>query len=157
MCLCGNRVEDNKHFLLHCQRFSIHRTSYLDDVSHLINRSTATLSNSLLCDILLFIDNQFNDITKYAHFRVYCGPLLKKLGDLSIFPRCLMAIRDFADLSFNFASFLLSLDTFSTLPACCCCCLILEIQWLLSNTHSITVVTSWAVNRTRIVPSNFQC
>ena len=63
MCLCGNGVEDNEHFLLHCQRFSIHRTSYLDNVSHLINRSTTTLSNSLLCNILLLGDNQFNDIT----------------------------------------------------------------------------------------------
>ena len=48
MCLCGNGVEHNEHFLFHCQRFSIHRTSYLD-VSHLIKESATTLSNSLLC------------------------------------------------------------------------------------------------------------
>ena len=63
ICLWGNEVENNKYFLLHCQRFSIHRTSYLDNVSHLINRSNKTLSNSLLCNILLFGDNRFNDIT----------------------------------------------------------------------------------------------
>ena len=63
MCLCGHGVEDNEHFLLHCQRFSIHRTSYLDNVSHLIKRSTATLSDSSLCNILLFSGNQLNDIT----------------------------------------------------------------------------------------------
>ena len=44
--------------------FSIHCSSDLDNVSHLINRSiTTTLSNSLLCNILLFGDNQFNEIT----------------------------------------------------------------------------------------------
>ena len=63
MCLCGNGVEDNEHFLLHCQRFSIHRTGCLDNVPHLIKRSTTTRSNSLLCNILLFDDSQFNDIT----------------------------------------------------------------------------------------------
>ena len=63
MCLCENGVEDNEHFLLHGQRFSIHRSSYLDNVPYLINRLTTTLSNSLLCNILLFSDNQFNDIT----------------------------------------------------------------------------------------------
>ena len=63
MCPCENGVEDNEHFLLHGQRFSIYRSSYLDNVPHLINRLTTTLSNSLLCNILLFGDNQFNDIT----------------------------------------------------------------------------------------------
>ena len=72
MCLCGNGVEDNEHSLLHCQRFFIHRTSYLDNISHLINRSTTTLSSSLLCNILLFSDNQFNDITNKL-IAVYCG------------------------------------------------------------------------------------
>ena len=43
MCLCGTGVEDNEHFLLHSQRFFIHRTSYLDNVSQLTNRSTTTL------------------------------------------------------------------------------------------------------------------
>ena len=63
LCLCVNGVKDNEHFLLLCRRFSIHRTSYLLNVSHLINRSTTTFSSSLLCNILLFGDNQFNDIT----------------------------------------------------------------------------------------------
>ena len=43
------RVEDNEHFLLHCQQFSIHRTSYLDNVSHLINRSTTRHSETPCC------------------------------------------------------------------------------------------------------------
>ena len=51
MCLCGNEVEDNEHFLLHWQRFSIHRISYLDNISQLIKRSSTTLSGSLLCNI----------------------------------------------------------------------------------------------------------
>ena len=123
----------------------------MDNVLHLINRSTTTLSNSLLCNILLFGDNQFNDITNMliSESTVDFCKKKQKLGDSSVFLRCLMAIRDFGNSSFNFTSFfLLSLDTF--LDTSCCCCLILEILWLLPNTHSVTAVTSWALNVTDI-------
>ena len=63
MCLRGKGVEDNEHFLIHCQRFSTDRTSYLDNVSQLIERSTTTLSTSLLCNILIFGGHQLNDTT----------------------------------------------------------------------------------------------
>ena len=55
----------------------------------------------------------------------------KKLGDSSVFLRCLMAIRDFGDFSFNFTS-LLSLDTLLDTS-----CLLL----LLSNPRNPMVLT----------------
>ena len=111
MCLCGNGADDNEHFLLRCQRSSNHRTSYLDNVSHLIKRSTTTLSNSLLCDILLFGDNQFNDINNKLILESTVD-LCKNLGHSSALLRCLTAIRDFGgNSSFKFTFFLV-LTTF---------------------------------------------
>ena len=157
MCLCGNGVEDNEHFLLHCKRLSLHRTSYLYNVSHLINRSTIILSNSLLCNILLFGDNQSNDITNMLILEP-TEDFCKKLGDSSAFLRCLIAISDSGNSSLKFTSFFCyHLILFLILPACCCCCLILEILWLLPNIHNITVVTSYALNITRVAASDFQC
>ena len=125
MCLCGNGVEDimnNSSFT--ASDFSIHCSSDLDNVSHLINRSiTTTLSNSLLCNILLFGDNQFNEITNMLIVESTVDFCKKKLGDSSVFLRCLMAIRDFGNSSFNFTFFFCyHLILFLTLPACCCCC-----------------------------------
>ena len=159
MCLCENGVEDNEHFLLHCQQFSIRPTSYLDNVSHLIKRSTTTLSDSLLCNILLFGDNQFNDIINKHILESAVDFVKEKLGDSSVFLICLMEIRETLTTLHLTAHFFVitSVPLFLTLPAsCCCCCRILEILRLFQNTHSITVVTSWASNLACIAPSDFQ-
>ena len=63
--------------------------------------------------ILLFGDNLFNDITNKL---IVLWTFVKILGDSSVFLRCLMAIRDFGNSSFNssfnFTIFLLLLTTF---------------------------------------------
>ena len=99
--------------------FSIHCTSYLDNVSHLIKKATTTLSNSLLCNILLFGDNQFNDNKLILESTV---DFVKKrqLGDRGVFLRCLMAIRNCGNFSFNFTICCCYLSLFLTLNACCC-------------------------------------
>ena len=155
MCLCGNGVEDNEHFLLHCQRFSIHRTSYLNNVSHLIKRSTTTLSDSLLCNILLFGDNQFNDITS----KFILGSTVDFCKKTGIF-RCIswMFNGDWGlwQLFISLYSFLLSLSTFRHFLLVVVVVVSLKSYDSSKNTHSITVVTSWASNLACIAPSDFQ-
>ena len=125
-------------------------------ISYLINRSTTTLSNCLLCNILQFSDNQFNDITNMLILESTVD-FCKKLGDSSAFLRCLMALGTLASLHLISHRFLLSLDTFLDTSSLLLLLSNPRNPMAPANTHSVTVVMSWALNLTCIAPSNFQC
>ena len=60
-CACGTDEESPEHFLLHCPRFALPRTSLLNSISAAINPAALELPH--LPDILLNGSPAFNDIT----------------------------------------------------------------------------------------------
>ena len=54
-CACGNDMEDNEHFLLHCPQFDSMRQDLFDRLSE-IPGLNIDLDDKPLCDLLLFGD-----------------------------------------------------------------------------------------------------
>ena len=53
-CTCGEAVEDNEHFLLHCPRFETMRTDILGQLSDIPGIYITLMDSKSLCQLLLF-------------------------------------------------------------------------------------------------------
>ena len=53
LCLCGDDIENNIHFFLHCQNYNNERRNLLNEIE-IINEEFLNLSDSELVDIILF-------------------------------------------------------------------------------------------------------
>ena len=61
-CACGNDMEDNEHFLLHCPQFDVMREHLFGQLSD-IPGLNIDLDDKPLCDLLLFVDSKNSVIT----------------------------------------------------------------------------------------------
>lgn len=59
-CSCGVAMEDNKHFLLHCQRFDLMRRDLLRKLSDIPGLDITKLHAKTLCKLLLYGNPHFN-------------------------------------------------------------------------------------------------
>ena len=62
LCACGNDMEDNKHFLLHCPQLDVMRQDLFGQLS-VIPGLNIDLDDKPLCDLLLFGDSKNSVIT----------------------------------------------------------------------------------------------
>lgn len=56
-CACGEAVEDNEHFLLHCPRFDTMRRDLLGQLSDIPGIDITSMDSKSLCQLLLFGSN----------------------------------------------------------------------------------------------------
>ena len=53
-CTCGEAIEDNEHFLLHCPRFEMMRGDLLRQLSDFPGIDITLMDSKSLCQLLLF-------------------------------------------------------------------------------------------------------
>ena len=53
-CTCGEVVEDNEHFFLHCPRFEMMRRDLLGQLSNIPGIDMTVMDSKSLCQLLLF-------------------------------------------------------------------------------------------------------
>ena len=59
-CTCGEGIEDNEHFLLHCPRFEMMRGDLLRQLSHIPRIDITLMDSKSLCQLLLFGSTNLN-------------------------------------------------------------------------------------------------